>query len=109
MPLTSDRDDPGLKKVDEKGMQESYLVLSEEERNKGFVRPLRMSYVHLDCGTVTSMALAIAQTYAKNPAFYGGTYCAGCCAHFPVGPDGQFVWERPRKDTPLGQYDKVGT
>jgi len=29
------------------GMQEKYLVLSEEERAKGFVRPVRTTYVHV--------------------------------------------------------------
>ena len=31
----------------ESGMQQGYVVLAEEERAKGFVRPLRRSYVHL--------------------------------------------------------------
>ena len=72
-------------------MQKAYLVLSDEERAKGFVRPLRRSYKHLACGTVTTMGLAIAETYARDPHFYGSTYCAGCQAHFPVGEDGQVV------------------
>lgn len=102
MGITDDRNDPGLRKVDpETGMQESYLVLSEEERAKGFVRPLRTSYVHLRCGTVTTMGLAIAETYARNPSFYGGTYCVRCRDHFPVGEEGEFVWD---EDGP-----KVGT
>jgi hypothetical protein len=29
------------------GMQKDYLVLSEEERAKGFVRPVRTQYRHL--------------------------------------------------------------
>lgn len=110
MSTTDDRNDPGLRKIDpETGMQESYLVLSDEERAKGYVRPLRASYIHLTCGTVTTMGRAIAETYARDPHFYGGTYCAGCRAHFPIGPNGEFVWSVPREDTPLGQADKVGT
>lgn len=42
------------------------------------------------CGGVTTMARSIAETYACNPKFYTGTFCAGCCQHFPVE---QFVWE----------------
>jgi len=72
------------------GQQKGYVVLSEEERKKGFVRPLRRSYVHLPCGIVTTMGLAIAETYARDPKFYGGTFCCGCGQHFPLG---QFVWE----------------
>lgn len=101
MGTTDDRNDPGLKKIREDGMQESYLVLSEEERAKGFVRPLRTTYVHLKCGTRTSMNIKIAETYARNPHFYGGTFCAGCLDHYPVGPEGEFVWA----DTD----EKVGT
>ena len=106
---TDDRNDPGLKKIDPDGMQQVYLVLSEEERAKGFVRPLRYTYIHLTCGVVTTMGLAIAETYARDPHFYGGTYCTNCKAHFPVGENGEFVWGGPRKETPLGMQDKVGT
>lgn len=109
MSTTDDRNDPGLKEIGPDGMQKTYLVLSEEERQKGFVRPVRQKYVHLTCGTVTTMGLEIAETYARDPHFYGGTYCAGCRWHFPVGPDGEFVWAVPREGTPLGETDKVGT
>lgn len=44
------------------------------------------------CGTETTMAQALAETYAAQPGFYGATYCAGCKGHYPVGPDGEFVW-----------------
>lgn len=83
------------------GMQKDYLVLSEEERAKGYVRPVRDKYVHEKCGAVTRMGPAIAETYARNPTFYSGTFCNGCRAHFPVGPDGEFVWD--------GTQEKVGT
>lgn len=93
MSVTSDPNDPGLKKIDQQGMQETYLVLSDEELAKGFVRPVRQTYIHETCGTATTMGLAIAETYARDPKFYGGTYCVGCKAHFPVGEFGEFVWE----------------
>lgn len=135
------------------GTQASYLVLSEEERAKGFVRPVRRSYKHVGppapaglrdlteaeherdaglgyvkfepypesrapvvgrywtqkdidrigagCGTVTTMAQALAETYARDPRFYPGTFCARCGAHFPVGEQGEFVWE--------GTTERVGT
>lgn len=70
--------------------QEVYLILSDEERAKGFVRPVRRSYKHLPCGTVTTMALPLAETYARNPSFYSATYCVGCHAHRVVA---EFVWE----------------
>ncbi len=109
MGITSDRSDPGLREKDETGMQKSYLVLSDAERKMGFVRPVRTSYVHLTCGAVTTMSQAIAETYARNPGFYGGTFCVSCRDHFPVGEAGEFAWDRPRKDTPLGTSDKVGS
>lgn len=83
------------------GMQKAYVVLTDEERAKGFVRPVRLSYVHQKCGVVTTMAQRIAETYARDPAFYGGTFCVGCCRHFPVGETGDFVWD--------GTTEKVGT
>lgn len=153
MGTTDDRNDPGLRKIEPDGMQEKYLVLSEEERAKGFVRPLRQSYRHVGrpgpanplleltakqreiygdryakfekypesrepvlghfwtqndlnridhgCGTVTTMGPTIAETYARDPSFYGATFCAGCHAHFPVGDEGEFVWD--------GTDERVGT
>ena len=132
------------------GMQKGYVVLSAEERAKGFVRPVRDSYRHVgtrpqnptrelteeekeryaDCGYVsfeiypedrspatgrfwtkdqlnsgcggeTKMGLSLAETYARNPSFYSGTFCVHCRAHFPVGAEGEFVWS--------GTIEKVGT
>ena len=141
--VTNDPRDPRLKNVDPKtGLQEAYIVLSDEERAKGFVRPYRDSYRHVGarprfelrdltaeeherydsfgyvkyegyptsdrdsitgrfwtaaqlksgCGVVTTMGRKIAETYARDPAFYGATYCAGCKTHLPVGPNGEFEW-----------------
>lgn len=106
---TDDRNDPRLNNIGEDGMQEVYLVLSEEERAKGFVRPLRDSYIHLKCATVTTMGQTLSETYARDPKFYGATYCAGCKDHYPVGPDGEFVWAVPFPDAALGTQSKVGT
>jgi hypothetical protein len=142
MPATTDPNDPGIKTIRPDGQQENYLVMSEEERAKGFVRPVRTSYRHVGvrplgrtraltpeeqeryrpfgyvlfeeyepdgssvvgrfwtkaqleggCGAVTQMGQALAETYARDPAFYSGTFCATCRAHFPVGEKGEFVWE----------------
>lgn len=83
------------------GMQKAYVVLSDEERAKGFVRPVRRTYLHEKCGSTTTMAQSLAETYARKPDFYSGTYCAHCKTHFPVGKDGEFVWD--------GTNEKVGT
>lgn len=153
-PTTNNPDDPRLREIGADGMQATYLVLSEADRAKGFVRPLRRSYIHVGrpgpkyvlrlltdeererysgvgyvsyekypdedsivgrfwtqeqldridkgCGTTTRMGDAIAETYARNPGFYGGTFCVGCGSHFPVGKDGEFVWA----DAPT---ERVGT
>jgi hypothetical protein len=103
MGLTSDRNDPGLKKIRQDGQQETYLVLSDEERAKGFVRPVRTQYRHQRCGEVTTMGLALAETYARDPHFYGGTFCAACREHYPVGENGEFTWVGE------GAGQKVGT
>jgi hypothetical protein len=137
------------------GMQKGYVVLSAEERAKGFVRPVRRSYRHVGirgptyplrdltekeheqydrfgyvkfeaypespessvtgmywtqerldsigkgCGAVTTMGVALAETYARDPKFYGATFCATCREHYPVGAAGEFVWE--------GTDERVGT
>lgn len=167
MSLTTDPKDPRLidGQKNETGQHEIYLVLSEEERSKGFVRPVRKSYIHVGqkqrgleihqilteegkkemkekfpddkrnyvavltvmkkedgsflggsyvtqeeldawksgeliggCGTVTTMGQALAETYARNPKFYGSTYCAGCNKHLPVD---EFLWH--------GTTEKVGS
>ena len=142
MSLTTDRNDPRLieGQKNETGQHEIYLVLSEEERSKGFVRPVRNTYVHVGkridvskmrqltdeererykdygyagfipeekresavigtfikqsdlksgCGTETTMGNALAETYARDPKFYGATYCCGCGKHLPVQ---EFVWK----------------
>ena len=149
MSLVTDRKDldPSIDPVT--GQQRTYLVLSEEERAKGFIRPVRTTYQHVGrrpkyplrdltekergyndgqpaeqhfvkfeeypegsperarkatgrfwsqaelnsgCGSTTSMGQVLAETYARDPNFYGGTFCSKCGAHFPVGADGEFVW-----------------
>jgi hypothetical protein len=122
------------------GQHGAYWVLSQEERAKGFLRPVRSSYRHVGvrpefptreltpeeqtrfqgvgyvafeeypkeaqrnsvgrywtvdqlnsgCGSVTSMGRALAETYARDPKFYGATFCAQCGKHPPVG---EFVWD----------------
>jgi hypothetical protein len=138
------------------GQQKNYLVLSEEERAKGFVRPVRRRYQHVGiagpkyplrdltpeeqerykaegyvkyeeypksetssvvgsfwtqerldkvgkgCGVVTTMGPAIAETYARDPTFYGSTFCVGCGTHLPVGEAGEFIWDD-------GSGQRVGT
>ena len=64
------------------GQHGAYWVLSEEERAKGFVRPYRNKYRHLKCGSETSMSTDIAQTYARDPKYYGATFCCCCGGHF---------------------------
>ncbi len=129
------------------GQQKGYVVLSEAERAKGFVRPVRSSYRHVGvavehptrpltpeeeeryadqdyiafevypesespvtgrfltaaqqraCGTVTTMAQALAETFARDPKFSGSTFCAGCRSHFPVG---EFRWTGENENEVLG-------
>jgi hypothetical protein len=120
MSLTSDPEDPRLTHGADTAPTDQapvYLVLSEEERAKGFVRPLRRAYVHYfwkdgstdrvvpkflvtiddprydeigGCGALTTMGLALCETYARDPKFYGATYCVGCRMHRPVA---EFRWD----------------
>ncbi len=87
------------------GQQKGYIVLTPAERAKGFVRPVRDAYRHLKCGKITTMSRDIAETYARDPQFYDGTFCTTCRSHFPVGEDGEFTWyENDGSEGP-----KVGT
>lgn len=78
-----------------------HWILPEAERAKGFVRPVRLSYRHTKCGTVTTMPRPIAETYASKPTFYGTTFCCGCQTYLPVGEAGDFHW--------IDDESKVGT
>lgn len=114
MPTTDDPRDPRLTHgVDAEPTEQAaaYLVLSDDERKKGLIRPVRRTYVHRfmtdgspvprepwvslpqglkGCGAATTMSPAIAQTYARDPKFYGATYCTGCRQHLPVS---EFIWD----------------
>lgn len=81
---------PDHRELREDGQQKGYVVLSEEERAKGFVRPVRTRYIHRACGTITTMHIGIAETYARDPKFYTGTFCVHCRMHFPLR---EFRWE----------------
>lgn len=118
--LVTDPNDPRLGHgVDKEkiSQHEAYLILSEEERSKGFIRPVRRTYVHLytddgspvpyplismngikGYGGVTTMSKELAETYARNPKFYGATYCVGCQKHLDVN---EFIWD--------GTSEKVGS
>lgn len=88
--------DYGAKKAD--GQYERYPSLPDDG---SYVRPVRQAYRHLKCGSVTHMGSELAKTYAMRPGYYGSTFCVKCGGHFPVGKDGEFVWD--------GTEEKVGT
>jgi hypothetical protein len=98
--LTTDPTDPRLGHGADRHpvpQQEAYLILSAEERAKGFIRPVRRSYTHainvddrIPCGQTTRMSLPLAETYARDPKFSGATYCVSCGMHLPVTA---FVWD----------------
>lgn len=95
--LVTDPGDPRLTHgIDSEptGQADAYLVLSEAERAKGFVRPVRRTYIHTGgdapCGSTTTMSQALAETYARQPSFYGATYCCVCRKHLAVS---EFVWD----------------
>lgn len=90
--ITTDRTDPRLHHgtdTEQVDQAEVYLVLSKEERFKGFIRPYRNTYWHTVCDKNTSMGRDIAETYARNPTFYNSTYCCTCRKHSPVA---EFRW-----------------
>lgn len=82
------------------------LTEEEQDRYEGYGYVLREDYPESEspiagkywtqkqlnggCGVETKMDSSIAETYARNPAFYGSTFCAGCGKHFPVW---EFIWK----------------
>lgn len=74
--------DYGEKQPD--GQYENYPTTEEGEP----VQPVRRKYVHDDdengCGTVTRMSTSIARSVARDPEYYGKTFCADCGEHVPV-------------------------
>ena len=99
--ITTDPTHPGLRELQTNRQQVAYLVLPEEEIELGLIRPLRQSYQHVVCGSVTRIGLTIAQTFARQPSFYTQTFCVACRGHFPLKkyddsgtiPQYQFYWE----------------
>jgi|ERR1039458_7805382 hypothetical protein len=90
MSFTTDPKDPELGHgVDDKPIPQhkKYLVLPDGGE---YIRPYRTTYVHGKCGVATTMNGTISATYAKNPKFYGSTYCVGCRKHLPVS---EFKWK----------------
>lgn len=94
---------------DDVGQHKNYVILCDDERAKGFVRPVRNTYVHQfmedgsevpyplvtrkgigGCGVATRMGQALSETYARDPKFYSHTFCVGCNSHLPVA---EFTWE----------------
>ncbi len=120
MAITTDRQDPRLAQTDpETGLQSAYVVISDEELAKGYHTPERKANVHIykldgspvptvllnehvrqsgGCGALTTMATAIAETFASDPKYYSATYCTGCRTHLPVG---EFHWD--------GSSERVGS
>jgi len=159
MSLTTDPNSPCINTPKGEGQQnECYLILSEEERAKGFIRPYRNQYIHIGknikshwksiyrilneeeknehkekyvaimtvltdeegnfkggayvtqeqldkwkkgeqdggCGGKTIMAREIAETYARNPSFYGATWCMNCKKHIDVN---EFIWDDKSGET----------
>lgn len=54
----------------------------------------------MQAGGVT-MSTPLAETYARDPKLYSGTFCATCKEHKPVGANGEFTW--------VDDDSKVGT
>lgn len=151
--ITTDRNNPDLNQPSESGQNKAYLVLTQEEIDKGFIRPVRDSYIHVGklipviegqtirelsefekgnnvgfvayvvypesespkvgrfitqqekdnlgkrfggCGGLTKMnSVKICETYARDPKFYGATFCVHCEKHLPVS---EFFWDNTEEE-----------
>lgn len=67
--------------------------MDERPRTGRFWTQEQLDKVGKGCGVVTTMGVAIAETYARRPGFYGSTFCCGCGKYLPVGEGGEFVWD----------------
>ena len=63
--------------------------LSDNERARGFVRPLRNTNKHPECGGITLMSDKIAENMAKKPNHYDEMYCIDCKTSAPLD---KFIW-----------------
>ncbi len=88
--LSGNPETPDHRELRSDGMQKDYVVLCPDERAKGFVRPVRRTYRHKVCNSITTIGIALAETYARDPGFYSGTFCVHCGTHRPLD---EFVWE----------------
>lgn len=70
--------DYGERKED--GQFENYPTVDDGE----FEQPVRESYVHEGCGGTTTMTGDLPESVARDPEFYGKTFCATCGVHVPV-------------------------
>ena len=71
MSETTDPNHEGVNKPKGKGEQnEAYLVLSEEERAKGFIRPLYSAYIHVGKKLDTERMMAVDEYWDLNPKVY---------------------------------------
>lgn len=87
--LTTDRNDPDLTHgVDTETTPQAKAYLISEVGE--FIRPIRRRYVHYVCKSATTMSDKLAETYARDPNFYGATYCVSCQKHLPVS---EFNWD----------------
>lgn len=70
---------------------EGYIAFEEYVPPQGSVvgRFWTEAQLKTGCGQRTSMSDSIAETYARDPKFYGSTFCSYCRVHKPVG---EFVW-----------------
>lgn len=69
---------------------EEYPYDPERPQTVGrYWRQCDLDRVNAGCGCDTTMGLVIAETYARDPRYYGSTFCCYCQKHFPVG---EFVW-----------------
>lgn len=76
--------DYGEKQQD--GQYENYPTVDEGE----FEQKPRKTYIHQDCGKATTMSAELAESVARDPTYYGKTFCAECGEHVPVD---EVEWE----------------
>lgn len=77
----------------EKYKDDGYVLYEEYPEGIKLGRFLTAKDLASGCNTVTYMSAPLAETYAREPSFYSVTFCSHCRFHFPVGADGEFVWD----------------
>lgn len=78
------------------GQFENHPTIDEGE----FEQEVRERYIHEACGGETVMKRHIAESVARDPEYYGSTFCSKCGDYYPVE---EFHWKEDGEPWVIGE------